>query len=102
MENLTKEAILFYGKSRAVITFDKYKQYEDGAGYVVLFDLGKEHCILCQFLDEREAAFYNDTVHRLVLKRGKEITETSVIIIEPQLRLDQVKSAINKLIYSYE
>lgn len=87
--NKSKQAILFYGKSKAPIAFSQYKLYQIGTGYIALYDEEDGYCALCRILDEREISSEVIMRHRLVISckaESRTLKELSVIIVNSEVK----------------
>lgn len=89
-----KAAILFYNK--APITFSGYTTYEIGTGYVALYEVADNTCVLCRLLDDREVQSFEKSAHILIIKLPDgSIKEQYAIVLKPDLKdLSEVERII--------
>lgn len=86
MDNSKATAVLFYGKNKIPIPFTKYKKYDVGTGYIVLYGNSEnDKCFLCRLLDEQEISYFSNNKNMLVVRNSDSLSENQVIVLNANL-----------------
>lgn len=92
----TKSAVLFYGKDKTPIPFDKYTFYNVGTGYIALYE--SNGCgELCRLLDERELLDFGKNAQILVFKSNGNLYERYVIVLKMLKSISEADELIKNI-----